>query len=63
MKIPLNGKSTLEKVFAEIEIGMLRDEFSNDQDAPERVPAKLKPLIAMPNLPEVFVTISQKAVS
>jgi len=61
MKILLNGKASLEEVFAEIEIDTLREEFRKAQDSPEKIPAKLKPLIAIPDFPEKLVSIVEKA--
>jgi len=61
MKILLNGKASLEAVFAAIEIDTLREEFRKAQDSPERIPAELKPLIAIPDFPEKLVMISEKA--
>lgn len=63
MKILLNGKASLEEVFAEIEINTLREAFRKAQDAPEKIPSKLKPLIAMPNFPEKLVKMVEKAVA
>jgi len=59
----LNGKSALEEVFAEIEIDTLRQAFREAQIDPERIPSKLKPIIAMPDFPERFVTMVEKAVA
>jgi hypothetical protein len=63
MTILLNGKNSLEEVFAEIEIDTLRKAFREAQDDPETIPAKLKPLIAMPDFPEKLVAIVEKAVT
>ena len=63
MKILLNGKSSLETVFAEIDINTLRQAFREAQDDPEKIPPKLKPLIAMPDFPEKLVAMLQKAVA
>ncbi|MBU8912598.1 MAG: transposase [Spirochaetales bacterium] len=59
--ILLNGKTSIEEVFAEIEIDTLRKEFRKAQDSPERIPAELKPLIAMPDFPEKLVNAVEKA--
>jgi len=61
MKILLNGKSSLEAVFADIDIESFREAFREAQDTPEKIPAKLKPLIAMPDFPEKLVNMLQKA--
>jgi len=63
MTILLNGKNSLEEVFAQIEIDTLRKAFREAQDDPETIPAKLKPLIAMPDFPEKLVAIVEKAVA
>lgn len=61
MKILLNGKVSIEDVFAEIEIDTLRTEFRKAQDSPEKIPAALKALIAMSDFPEKLVTMAEKA--
>ena len=63
MKILLNGKASIEEVFAEIEINTLREAFRNAQDTPEKIPSKLKPLIAMADFPEKLLNMLQKAVA
>jgi len=57
------GKTTLEAVFAEIEIDVLRQEFRKAQSDPEKIPAKLKALIAMPDYPGKLVEMIRKAVA
>ena len=61
MKLLLNGKSSLEAVFSDIDIESFREAFREAQDAPEKIPAKLKPFIAMPDFPEKLVTMLQRA--
>ena len=63
MQILFNGKPSLEAVFADIEIDTLRKAFSEAQDDPERIPAKLKPIIAMPDFPEKLLNMLEKAVA
>jgi len=63
MTILLNEKSSLEEIFAEIEIDTLRKAFREAQDDPEKIPAKLKPIIAMPDFPEKLVNMVEKAVA
>jgi hypothetical protein len=60
-KILLGAKPTLEAVFAGIEIDTLREQFRQAQDSPERIPAELKPLIALPDFPEKLVNTVEKA--
>ena len=63
LHILLNGKPSLETLFAEIEIDTLRKAFREALDDPERIPAKLKPIIAMPDFPEKFANMIEKAVA
>jgi hypothetical protein len=63
LTILLNGKSSLEEVFADIEIDTLRKAFREAQHDPENIPAKFKPIIAMPDFPEKLVMMVEKAVS
>ena len=61
MRILLNGKSSLEEVFAEVDIDTFRDAFREAQDIPEKIPSKLKPLIAMPDFPEKLLSMVENA--
>jgi len=61
MQILLNEKPSLEAVFAEIEIDTLRKAFRDAQEDPERIPAKLKPIIAMPDFPEKLLSMTESA--
>ncbi|MDA0989846.1 MAG: transposase [Verrucomicrobia bacterium] len=61
MQLLLNGKPSIEAVFAEIEIDTLRKAFRDAQDHPERIPAKLKPIIAMPDFPQKLVSMTERA--
>ncbi len=63
MTLLLNRKNSLEEVFAEIEIGSLRQAFREAQINPESIPPKLKPIIAMPDFPERFVQMVEKGVA
>jgi hypothetical protein len=63
MKILLNGKASLEAVFAGIEIDTLREELRKAQASPERIPASLKPIINMPDFPEKLAVMAEKAVA
>ena len=63
MEIMLDGKPSIEEVFAETEIETLREAFREAQDVPEKIPAKLKPLIAMPDFPAKLVNMLEKAVA
>ena len=61
MRILLRGKASLEEVFAEVDIDTFRDAFREAQDVPEKIPSKLKPLIAMPDFPEKLLSMAEKA--
>ena len=61
MKILLNGKTSIEAVFAEIDINTFRDTFQEARDFPEKIPAKLKALAKTVDFPEKLVKIVQKA--
>ena len=63
MKILLQQKTSLEEVFADIEIETLRQTLRDAQNTPEKIPSKLKPLIAMPDCPEKLVSIIERAVA
>lgn len=63
MTILLNDKHSIEEVFADIEIDTLRKAFREAQDEPEKIPATLKPIIAMPDFPEMLVNMVEKAVA
>ena len=61
MKILLNGKATLEAVFAEIDVETFRAAFKDARNVPENVPAKLKALAKMADFPEMLVKMVEKA--
>jgi len=61
MNILLNRKASLEDLFAEIEIDTLREAFRKAQDAPEKIPTKLKPIVAMQDFPDKLVNMIRKA--
>ena len=63
MKILLDGKTTIEDVFAEIEITRLREELKNAQQNPEKIPAKIKSIINEPQYPEKLTNILKKSQS
>ncbi len=63
MKILLNGERSLESVFSTIDTEAFRETFRIAQEAPEKVPAKLKPLIAMPDFPEKLANMLERAVA
>ena len=61
MKILLNGRASIEAVFAEIDIDTFRASFKAARNLPEKVPAKLKTLAQMADFPEMLVKIVKKA--
>ena len=61
MRILLSGKASLEEVFAEVDIDTFRDAFREAQNAPEKIPSELKPLIDMPDFPEKLLAMVEKA--
>jgi hypothetical protein len=61
LKILLNGNTSLADLFAETDIVTLRKEFSKAKNNPEKIPAQLKPLIAMPDYPRKLVAMIRKA--
>jgi hypothetical protein len=63
MTLLLNEKNSIEEVFAEIEIDTLRKAFQEAQNDPEKIPAKLKPIIAMPDFPQKLLNLVEKAVA
>jgi hypothetical protein len=63
LEILLNAKPTLEAVFAQTDIYTFRKAFREAQDTPEKIPAKLKPIINMPDFPKKLVEMLQKAVA
>lgn len=60
VKILLNGKASLGVIFAETEIETFRKAFRDARMTPEKIPAKLKALIAMPDFPEKLVSMVEK---
>jgi len=60
MKILLKEKTSLAEVFAEIEIETLREEFRKAKLSPEKIPLKIKRLIAMPDYPEKLMKMAEK---
>jgi hypothetical protein len=61
VRLLFEGKSSLEEVFAEIEIATVREEFRKAQLNPEQIPTEIKRLIALPDYPAKLVRIVAKA--
>jgi len=62
MKLLLKEKTSLEALFADIEIKVVREAFREAKNSPEKIPSELKPLIAMPDLPEKLAAMVKRAV-
>ncbi len=61
MKILLNKKTSIEQVFAEIEINTMREEFRKAQNSPEKIPRELKKLVSIPDFPEKLTKLIEKS--
>ncbi|MCX6355800.1 MAG: transposase [Candidatus Aureabacteria bacterium] len=59
-QILLNGYSTLEERFADLDVALAREELRNVQITPERVPTKIRKLIDDPIFPDSVVNIFRK---
>jgi hypothetical protein len=57
MRILLNGKSSLEERFAEIDARLVRIELANLSAGSEKVPPRIKNLIRIPDFPTQLVAI------
>ena len=54
MKLLLNGKTSLEELFAEIDVNEVRNELENSQGNIEKIPAKLKKLTKKADYPKML---------
>lgn len=61
LKISLNGQATLEERFAQIDVEMVRQELEAAIASPEKVPLKIRHLIAAPTFPQEVCCLFQKA--
>jgi hypothetical protein len=61
LKTLLNGQATLEERFAQIEAETVREELRTVQGSLEKVPPKIRQLIALPAFPEAICGLFQKA--
>jgi len=57
MELLLEEKASLEELFAEIDAETVRKQLLEAQSNPEKIPAKIKKLIAAPKLPEIIANI------
>ena len=61
LQILLDGHATLEERFAQIDIETVRQELQAAQTSVEKVPSKIRGLIAIPTFPETICRLFQKA--
>ena len=61
LKILLNGQATLEERFAQIDVETVRKELEAAHTSLEKVPLKIRQLIAIPTFPEDVCRLFQKA--
>lgn len=61
LEILLNGQPTLEARFAQIEVETVRKELQAAQGAVEKVPPRIRQLIALPAFPDAICRLFQKA--
>jgi len=54
MKLLLNGKTSLEELFAELDVNEVRNELANSQGNIEKIPAKLKKLTKKADYPKML---------
>ena len=62
LQILLDGQATLEERFAQIDIETVRKELLAAQAAVEKIPSKIRKLIALPTFPETICRLFQKAI-
>ena len=55
LNILLNGRESLEELFAEIDAAMVRNNLKNAQANPDNIPSGIKKVIALKNFPEILV--------
>ena len=61
LKILLNGQATLEERFAQIDIQTVRNELQLAQASLEKVPSKIRQLIALPGFTDTISRLFKKA--
>jgi hypothetical protein len=61
LKVLLNGQATLEERFAQIEAETVRKELRASQSSLEKIPSKIRQLVAVPTFPESICRLFQKA--
>ena len=60
LKVLLNGHANLEEYFAHIDVDAVRQEMDAAQQSPERVPRKIRELIAVPAFPDALSRLFRK---
>jgi len=61
LEVLLNGQATLEERFAQVDVDTVRKELRAAQISPERVPRKIRKLIALPTFPQKLCHLFQTA--
>ncbi len=61
LQILLQGQATLQERFAQIDIETVRKELRAAQSSLEKVPSKIRQLIALPTFPETICRLFEKA--
>ena len=59
LAILLNGNTTLEERFSEIDVNTVREELNKSQARSERIPAIIRRLIKKPDLPQIITDLFQ----
>ena len=59
MKVLLNGHSSLEERFAEIDVELVREELTKINDQQEKIPASMKKVLQTKNLPVKIAKITK----
>jgi len=59
MNILLNGKSSLEEIFSQIDYKIIKSEFEKVNKNEDRIPSKIKKIIKMKNLHELFINLQK----
>jgi hypothetical protein len=57
LQIILNGKATLEELFAEIDSKKIREEMKKARQDSEKVPPEIRAIIKKPELPEIMLAL------
>ena len=67
LNILLDGRESLEELFADIDAAMVRKKLNNAQANPDNIPPGIKKVIALKNFPEIlagmFLRARQRGIS